>query len=104
MNALHKVNGYMQLVLAKDSDIWEDMCATGYSDLSDHYTLAVEEESYENVYAEHINIDYVAKTKVVALIGSRGCDCRCHSDERTVYVAKDKTVWMLDTDFEEYFS
>ena len=101
MNTLHKVDCYMQLVLAKDSDIWEDMEANGYGDLGDSYTVAVAEDGYDNVYVDSIDLDFVAKTDVVSMIG--GYEVRCYNNERTVLVDKQGKVWINADDFEEYF-
>lgn len=94
MNTLTKVEKYMQLVLAKDSEIWEDMCANGYVELGDCYTLGDDDNE------KCIELDYVAKTKIVTLVGR---EPRCHVDVGVVYVAKDGTVWVNSDDFDEYF-
>ena len=94
MNTLAKVEKYMQLVLVKDSEIWEDMCANGYAELGDCYTLGDDDNE------KCIELDYVAKTKIVTLVGREN---RCHVVVGVVYVAKDGTVWFNSDDFEEYF-
>ena len=102
-NVLHKVDCYMELVLAKDSDLWEDMVANGYDDIGDYYTLATDEDGMDSVYADSIDIDFVARTKVVSMIGSRDGDCRCYDKEWLVLVDKQGKVWMDAEDFEEVF-
>jgi hypothetical protein len=94
MNTLTRVEKYVQLVLAKDSDLWEDMCYNGYEALGDYYTLGDDDTE------RCIEIDYVAKTNLVSMIGREG---RCYTVEaRTVFVAKDGTVW-LNSDDAYYF-
>ena len=102
-NVLSKVSCYMLLVLCKDSDIWEDMLENGYGDLGDCYTLATDEDGCDNVYADDIKIKFVARTKVISMIGSRDGDCRCYDKEWLVMVDKDGKVWMDADDFEEVF-
>lgn len=102
-NVLHKVSCYMMLVLCKDSDVWEDMVRSGYDEQADCYTLATAEDGMDNVYADSIEIDFVARTKVISMIGSRDGDCRCYDKEWIVMVDKQGKVWMDADDFEEVF-
>ena len=96
-NTLCKIENYTQLVQAKHSDLWEDMCANGYAELGECYTLLGDgSDSNEQC----IEIDYLATTTIVNMGGS---DARCHTDERVVCVAKDGTVWINSDDLEEYF-
>ena len=94
MNTLSKVEKYVQLVLAKDSSLWEDMCDNGYEALGDYYTLGDDETE------RCIEIDYVAKTNLVTMIGR---ESRCYTEARTVFVAKDGTVWLNNDDIVDCF-
>ena len=94
MNTLVKVEKFVQLVLAKDSELWEDMCDNGYEEFGDHYTLASDETE------QCIELDYVAKTNLVTMIGR---ESRCYTEARTVFVAKDGTVWLNSDDIVDCF-
>lgn len=98
-NVLSKVNCFIQLVPVEDSAVWEDLVDSGYEDLAGCYTLAGEED---NVYIESLELDFVAKTRIVSTIGRDG-GCSAYDQERTVLVAKDGTVWIAEEDFDEYF-
>jgi len=101
--ALTKIECYMQLIKAKDSGLWQEMCENGYEDLGELYTLADNEDGTDNVYADSIEVDYVATTEIVSVIGERFGGCRCYDNEATVFMAKDGTVWIDEAMFEELF-
>ena len=94
MNTLTKVEKYVQLVLAKDSDLWEEMCDNGYEEFGDHYTIASDETE------QCIELDYVAKTNLVTMIGR---EPSCYTEGCIVFVAKDGTVWLNSDDIVDCF-
>ena len=94
MNTLTRVEKYVQLVLAKDSELWEEMCDNGYEEFGDHYTLL------DGDTEQCIEVDYVAKTNLVTMSGR---EYRCYTEGRTVFVAKDGTVWLNSDDIVDCF-
>jgi len=97
---------YMQLILARDSNVAEDLRDYDGDDtrlLDCYVTAGCNDDTYEDVYADAEELD-IAETKTVqTAFVYGGYETRCYSNTIQVVVDKQGKVWMDADLYDEVF-
>lgn len=85
---------YFKLVKAKTTSNFAAMQQAGYEELGEHYVVEENNDTYDEIYCDNVDIVNTVTVKTVTIIGSENMELRCYDNEADAVIDENGDYWL----------